>query len=46
MSIEARYRKRDGRAVYEVRLRDPSGREYSRTFLTKRAAEAYQAQRH
>jgi integrase len=44
MRIEARYRKRDSRTVYDVRLRDPSGREYSRTFLTKRAAEAYQAQ--
>lgn len=43
MSIETRRRKRDGRTVYDVRLRDPSGREYSRTFPTKRAAEAYEA---
>ena len=43
MSIEARRRKRDGRTVYEVRLRDPDGREYSRTFPTKKAAEAYEA---
>ena len=43
MSITAKRRRRDGRVVYEVRLRDPSGREYSRTFETRRAAEAYQA---
>ena len=43
MSIESRRRKRDGRIVYDVRLRDPSGREYSRTFPTKRAAEMYEA---
>ncbi len=43
MSIEPRRRKRDGRIVYDVRLRDPDGREYSRTFPTKKAAEAYEA---
>ena len=43
MSIESRRRKRDGRIVYDVRLRDPDGREYSRTFPTKKAAEAYEA---
>jgi hypothetical protein len=41
--IKARMRKRDGRRVYDVRLRDPSGKEYSRTFLTKREAEAFEA---
>jgi hypothetical protein len=39
--IESRVRKRDGRRVYDVRLRDPNGKEYSRTFLTKREAEAF-----
>jgi integrase len=41
--IQARNRKRDGRRVYDVRLRDDKGAEYSKTFLTKREAEAYQA---
>lgn len=41
--IEARTRKRDGRRIYEVRLRDATGREYSRTFETKKEAEAFQA---
>ena len=41
--IEARTRKRDGRRIYEVRLRDGTGREYSRTFETKKEAEAFQA---
>ena len=41
MSIEARTTKR-GERRYEVRLRDPSGREYSRTFRTKREAEAFE----
>lgn len=41
--IEARTRKRDGRRIYEVRLRDANGREYSRTFETKKEAEAFQA---
>lgn len=42
MSISPKKRRRDGRVVYEVRLRDPAGREYSRTFDTRKAAEAYQ----
>jgi integrase len=40
--IKARVRKRDGRRVYDVRLRDPEGKEYSRTFDTKKQAEAYE----
>jgi integrase len=40
--IESRVRKRDGRKVYEVRLRDPVGKEYSRTFETKREAQAFE----
>lgn len=35
-------RKRDGRRVYDVRLRDASGKVYNRTFETKREAEAFQ----
>lgn len=27
--------------VYDVRLRDPNGKEYNRTFSTKKAAEAF-----
>jgi integrase len=42
--ITARVRKRDGRRVYEVRLRDPQGREYSRTFETKKAAQDFEAE--
>ena len=41
--IQVRTRKRDGRRVYDVRLRDGQGREYSRTFLTKKEAEAFEA---
>ncbi len=41
--IQARIRKRDGRRVYDVRLRDQSGKEYSKTFLTKKEAEAFEA---
>src|ERR1700693_5642927 len=41
--IKARTRKRDGRRVYEVRLRAPAGREYSRTFDTKKRAVAFEA---
>jgi hypothetical protein len=40
--IKPRVRKRDGRTVYDVRLRDSDGQIYSRTFDTKKAAEAYQ----
>jgi integrase len=41
--IKARYRKRDGRTVYDVKLRDPNGRHYSRTFETKKAAQDFEA---
>jgi len=41
MSIEGRTTAK-GERRYEVRLRDPSGREYSRTFRTKREAEAFE----
>lgn len=43
MSIEKRPSKRHGH-VYEVRLRDPRGREYSRSFRTRREAAAFEAQ--
>ena len=42
MSIEARKLK-SGRAVYDVRLRDPTGHGYKRTFRTKREAETFEA---
>ena len=38
MSINSR-KLSDGRVVYDVRLRDPSGRQYKRTFRTKQEAE-------
>src|ERR1035441_982367 len=41
MSIEARTNSKGDRR-YEVRLRDPSGREYSRTFRTKKEAEHFE----
>ncbi len=41
MSVTAKKR-RDGRMVYEVRLRDASGHEYSRTFLTRKEATAFE----
>ena len=41
--IKARVRRRDGRRVYDVRLRDPAGREYGRTFDTKKAAQDFEA---
>lgn len=41
--IKARIRKTDKRKVYDVRLRDPSGREYSKTFLTEKDAKDYEA---
>jgi integrase len=40
MSINTR-RLSDGRTVYDVRLRDPLGRHYKRTFRTKRDAEDF-----
>ena len=39
--IKARFRRRDGRYVYDV-LRDHSGKEYSKTFRTKKEAEAFE----
>ena len=36
----------DGARRYDVRLRDPSGRVYTRTFRTRREAEAFEADRH
>lgn len=41
MSIEARTSKSGRR--YDVRLRDPEGRSYTRTFRTRREAEAFEA---
>lgn len=40
MSIQTR-RLRNGRTAYDVKLRDPAGRQYSRTFRTRREADAY-----
>jgi integrase len=40
MAISARRTK--GGTVYDVRLRDPLGREYSRTFPTKKAAQQFE----
>lgn len=42
MSIHGR-KLRNGRTVYDVRLRDPEGRGYKRTFRTKRDAETFEA---
>ena len=42
MSINPR-RHADGRTVYDVRLRDPMGRNYKRTFRTKKEAENFAA---
>ncbi len=44
MSIKAKQRQRHRRTVYEVRLRNPAGQEYSRTFTTRKAAEAYEVE--
>ncbi len=41
MSIQTRQTASGAR--YDVRLRDPSGRVYNRTFRTKREAETYRA---
>jgi len=43
MSITAKKR-RDGRTVYDVRLRDGSKRQYSRTFLTRKEATTFESQ--
>ena len=40
--VKPRMRKRDGKRVYDVRLRDPGGKEYWRTFETKKDAERYE----
>lgn len=40
MSVHLRWTK-DGARRYDVRLRDPSGRTYTRTFRTRREAEAF-----
>jgi integrase len=41
--IANRVRKSDRRKVYDVRLRDPSGRQYNRTFETLAEARAFEA---
>lgn len=41
--IASRVRKSDKRKVYDVRLRDPQGRQYSRTFETQAGARAFEA---
>ena len=43
MAVVPRVRRRDGRRVYDVRLRDGAGVGYSRTFDTKREALAFEA---
>lgn len=42
MSIHLRWTK-DGARRYDVRLRDPSGRVYTRTFRTRRETEAFES---
>ncbi len=42
MSVQPR-RLSSGRVVYDVRLRDPLGRHYKRTFKTKREAQTFEA---
>jgi hypothetical protein len=42
MSVEARTTA-NGERRYEVRLRDPAGKEYSRTFRTRKDAERFAA---
>ena len=43
MSVHVRVTQ-DGDRRYDVRLRDPSGRGYTRTFRTRREAEAFERQ--
>ena len=43
MSIHSK-RLKNGRTSYEVKLRGPSGRQYSRSFRTRKEAEAFQVQ--
>jgi integrase len=42
MSVQLRWTK-DGARRYDVRLRDPSGTTYTRTFRTRREAEAFES---
>lgn len=42
MSVEPR-QTRSGRTVYDVRLRTPDGRQYKRTFRTRREADTFHA---
>ncbi len=42
MSVQLRWTN-DGARRYDVRLRDPSGKTYTRTFRTRREAEAFEA---
>jgi integrase len=41
--IKPRVLKRTGKRVYDVRLRDPDGKVYNRTFARKRDAESFEA---
>jgi hypothetical protein len=41
--ISPRILKRTGKKVYDVRLRDPNGKEYCRTFASKQAAKDFEA---
>lgn len=41
MSIHPR-RLSSGRNVYDVKLRDPTGRQYGRSFRTRKEAEAFE----
>jgi hypothetical protein len=41
MSVHVRFTQ-DGDRRYDVRLRDPSGRGFARTFRTRREAEAFE----
>ena len=40
--IKARTLRRTGKRVYDVRLRDPKGKVYNRTFATKKAAQEFE----
>ena len=42
MAILARTRRRDGKRVHQVRLRDPGGRQYARSFDTRREAQLFE----
>ena len=45
MSIEVRHLK-NGRTVYDVRLRTPQGKQYAKTLRTRKEAEAFAAEEH